>query len=179
MSSQVSHYTPMLHSTGLPCSTNGMGSNVKSSPRVWIALILSVATFFLLCFNSDPSVGTIPYACNSLMTSTPSIWVYWFARVIVYKIVYIMCVVADKSNRFQSARIGGPHPPMGNPGSALGICTFKLIGVTNLRFCLISEQSKLLTSRNSYVQLLYAHVSVFSSENFQYNHFPDIFSFRS
>ena len=28
-------------------------------------------TFFgLLCFNSDPSVGTIPYACNSLTTST-------------------------------------------------------------------------------------------------------------
>ena len=33
-------------------------------------LISSVATFFLLHFNSDPSVGTIPYACNSLSTST-------------------------------------------------------------------------------------------------------------
>ena len=49
---------------------NGLGSNVKSSSRVWMMLISSVATFFLLCFNSDPSMGTIPYACNNLTMTT-------------------------------------------------------------------------------------------------------------
>ena len=60
-----------LHSTALPHSSNGLGPNVKLSSRVWIGtmLISSAATFFLLCFNSDPSVGTILYACNSLTTS--------------------------------------------------------------------------------------------------------------
>ena len=64
----------MLHLSRLPHSTNGLGSgsNVRL-PRVWIGttLISSVATFFvLLCFNSDPSVGIIPYACSNLTTST-------------------------------------------------------------------------------------------------------------
>ena len=33
-------------------------------------LISSAVTFFHLCFNSDPSVGSIPYACSNLTTST-------------------------------------------------------------------------------------------------------------
>ena len=73
ISSHNSHCTSTLHSTGLPHSTNGLGSNVKWS-RGWIdmMLILSAVIFFnvLLCFNSDPSVGTTPYACKSLTTST-------------------------------------------------------------------------------------------------------------
>ena len=65
----------MLHSNGLPRSTNGLGTGsiVWISLRVWIdtMLISSVGTFFtLLCFNSDPSVGTIPYAWSNLTTST-------------------------------------------------------------------------------------------------------------
>ena len=37
----------------------------------WHHANLSAATFFgLLCFNSDPSVGTIPHACSNLTTST-------------------------------------------------------------------------------------------------------------
>ena len=76
MSSHDSHCTSsMLHPKGLPHSTNGLGTGsiVWISPRVWIGttLISSVATFFtLLCFNSDPLVGIIPYAWSNLTTST-------------------------------------------------------------------------------------------------------------
>ena len=70
-SSQDFHCISTLHSTGLPHSTNGLDLSVKLSPRVWIGIMLisSVATFFVLCFSSEPSVCTIPYACNSLTTS--------------------------------------------------------------------------------------------------------------
>ena len=73
--SHVSHCTSMLHSSGLPYSTNGLGTGsiVWIPLRVWIGttLISSVATFFtFLCFNSDPSVGIIIYAWSNLLTST-------------------------------------------------------------------------------------------------------------
>ena len=76
ISSHDSHCTSsVLHSKGLPHSTNGLGTGsiVWTSLRVWIGttLISSVVTFFtLLCFNSNPSVGTIPYAWSNLTTST-------------------------------------------------------------------------------------------------------------